>query len=83
MSRSEEILRKPDPTIKRRNIYVATLNKVKSFLKDQIEPVFKSEIVRSIGINYDSLNFALNIIPNVKTNKEGKIHLNKKGGEEV
>jgi len=76
----EEIIRKPDPTIKRKNIHVTTLNKIKSFLNEQLEPVFKSEIVKQLGIDYNSLNLALTMI-DFKTDKEGKIYL--KGGKNI
>jgi len=76
-----QVIRKPNPTMKRKNIHVTTLNKIKSFLKEQLEPVFKSEIVRHTGVDYNSLNLALTMI-NFKTDKEGRIYL-KKGGKNV
>ena len=76
----EEILRKPDPTVKRKNIHVTTLNKIKSFLNEQLEPVFKSEIVKQLSIDYNSLNLALTMI-NFKTDNEGRIYI--KGGKNV
>ena len=69
-----KVIRKPDPTVKRQNIHVTTLNKIKAFLKEQLEPVFKSEIVRQAGIDYNSLNLALTMIE-FKTDKEGRISL--------
>ena len=71
-----KIIRKPDPSM-RRNIQVATLNKIKSFLKEQLEPVFKSEIVKQTGVDYNSLNLALTMIK-FKTDKEGKISIAKR-----
>jgi len=58
---------------KRENINVATLQKVKTFLKKQKLPVFKTDIVK-IGVDYNSLKIALKILK-VKTNKEGKVSL--------
>ena len=55
----KEVIRKPDPAVKRKNIYIVTLNKVKSFLKNQKNPVYKSDIVKRIGIDYNSLVLAL------------------------
>ncbi len=71
-----KVIRKPDPSM-RRNIQVATLNKIKSFLKEQLEPVFKSEIVRSIGVDLNSLNLALTMIK-YKTDAEGRISVIKR-----
>ena len=72
-----KVLVKPDPTMKRKNIHVTTLNKIRSFLSEQIEPVFKSEIVKHLGVDYNSLNIALTMI-NFKTDNEGRISLKKK-----
>ena len=72
----KEVVRKRDPSM-RRNIQVATLNKIKSFLKEQDLPVFKSEIVRNTGVNYNSLNLALTMIK-YKTDAEGKISVTKR-----
>jgi len=74
-----KVMRKPDPS-KRKNIQVVTLKKVEKFLKEQEIPIFKSEIVRLLGVNYNSLNVALEMLP-VKHDKEGKIYLNKRGGQ--
>ncbi len=68
-----KVIRKPDPSV-RKNIYVTTLNKIKAFLKEQIEPVFKSEIVKNLGIDFNSVTLALTMI-NFKTDKEGRISL--------
>jgi len=81
-SKKEEIIRKPDPSMKRKNIQVATLNKIKSFLQEQAQPVFKSEIVKQLGVDYNSLNMALTMI-NFKTDEQGRIYLNKRGGKNV
>lgn len=75
------VIRKRDPS-KRKNIHVTTLNKIKAFLKEQTDPVFKSEIVRHLGIDYNSVNLALTMIE-FKTDEQGRIFLNKKGGKNV
>ena len=59
---------------KRKNIQVLTLNKIKEFLEKQKEPVFKSEIVRQIGVDYDSLNLALGMLK-IKVEKDGRVRL--------
>ena len=76
-----KVMRKPDPSM-RRNIQVATLNKVKSFLKEQELPVYKSEIVRNTGVNYDSLNLALCMLE-IETNNKGQISYKKRGKNEA
>jgi len=76
--KEQKIIRKRDPTIKRKNIQVATLNKIKSFLKEQSQSVYKSELVKKLRIDYNSLNLALTMI-NFKTDSEGKIYLKKRG----
>ena len=64
-------IRKPNPAL-RRTIQITTLNKVKSFLQEQISPIFKSEIVKSTGVDYNSLNLALTMIRH-KVDEFGKI----------
>ena len=59
---------------KRKNINVATLNKVKDFLKKQDHPIFRTEIVKGAGVDFNSLKLALKML-NVRTNKDGKIKL--------
>lgn len=59
---------------KRRNIQVSTLKKVKDFLKDQCDPMFKSNISKSIGVDYDSLNLVLDMLK-IETDQEGRIKL--------
>jgi hypothetical protein len=82
-TQKEKVIRKPDPSIsKRKNINVATLNKIKSFLQEQIEPVFKSEIVKQLSVDYNSLNMALTMIK-YETDDQGRIYLKKKGGKNV
>ena len=77
--KENKVIRKPDPS-KRKNIHVVTLKKVENFLKEQLEPVFKSEIVKQIAVDYNSLNIALEMLP-VIIDKDGRIQLNKKGGK--
>jgi len=71
-----KVIRKPDPS-KRKNIHVVTLKKVENFLKEQTQPVFKSEIVRLLAVDYNSLNIALELLP-IKINKDGAIQLKKR-----
>ena len=72
----DKIIKKPDPSM-RRNIQVATLNKIKAFLKEQVSPVFKAEITRQTGVDYNSLNLALTMMK-FKTDKEGRIFIIKR-----
>lgn len=81
MGNESKVIRKPDPS-KRKNIHVVTFKKVEKFLKEQVSPIFRSEIVRQLGVNYNSLNIALEMLP-IKIDEEGRISLNKKGGENV
>ena len=57
---------------KRRNINVATFKKVEDFLKKQKKPIFRSEIVKQISVDYNSLKIALKML-SIKTDKEGRI----------
>ena len=75
------MIRKPDPS-KRKNIFTTTLKKVETFLKNQELPIFKSEIVRQLGVNYNSLNMALEMLP-IKTDQEGRIQIKKRGKEDL
>lgn len=59
---------------KRQNINVATLKKVEDFLKDQDDPVYKSKISKTIGVDFDSLNLALDML-NVEIYKDGRVKL--------
>ena len=72
----KDVIRKRDPS-RRRNIQVVTLKKVENFLKEQLEPVFLSEIVKQIGVNYDSLKMAIEMLP-IKTDSEGRVELKNK-----
>ena len=47
---------------KRKDINVSTLLKIKEFLLAQHEPIYKSEIVKQIGVDYDSLNYAIDVL---------------------
>ena len=58
----------------RKNINVATLEKVKKFLKAQDKPIFKTDIVRLAGVDYNSVKLALTLL-NIRTNKDGKVKL--------
>lgn len=67
------IMRKPDPS-KRKNIHVITFKKIENFLKKQTEPIFKTDIVRKLRVDYNSLNLALTMIK-YKTDKDGRIFI--------
>ncbi|MEX2016935.1 MAG: hypothetical protein WD876_00480 [Candidatus Pacearchaeota archaeon] len=69
----EQIIRKPNPAL-RKDIHVATLNKIKSFLEEQISPVYKSEIIKNCGVDANSLNLALTMIK-FKTDDKGRIYI--------
>ena len=58
----------------RANINVSTLNKVKDFLKKQTEPIFKSDIVKGAGVDYNSVGLAITMLK-IRTNKDGRIKL--------
>jgi hypothetical protein len=58
-----------------------TLKKVENFLKEQLSPVFRSEIVRQIGVDYNSLKVALEMLP-IKIDNEGRVSLDKKEAED-
>ena len=58
----------------RKNINVATLEKVKQFLKKQDEPVFKTDIMKGANVDYNSVKLALTLL-NIRTNKDGKVKL--------
>jgi hypothetical protein len=72
----EDMIKKINPA-SRKDIHVATLNKVKKFLEEQIVPVFKSEIIKNCGIDANSLNIAL-IMLNAKIEKDGKVSINRR-----
>ena len=59
---------------KRMNINVATLEKVKQFLKEQDEPVFKSDIVKYASVDFHSVGLALTMLP-VRINKDRRVKL--------
>ena len=58
----------------RKNINVATKEKVKKFLKEQTKPVFISAIVKSVGVDCHSVKLALTML-NVRTNKDRRVKL--------
>lgn len=58
----------------RKNINVATLEKVKKFLKEQEEPVFISDIVKAVGVDCHSVKLALTML-NVRINKDRRVKL--------
>lgn len=66
------IFKKPDS--KRKNINVATLKKVEKFLKKQSKPVFRSEIVKKLSVDYDSLKMVLKML-SIKIDREGRVKL--------
>jgi hypothetical protein len=49
--------------VERNSIEVQTLEKIKKFLSKQKVPVYKGFIVKELGVNLDSLNYALKLIP--------------------
>jgi len=59
---------------KRKNIHVATLKKVEDFLKKQKKAVFKSDIVKAIKVDFNSVGVALENLK-VKIDEEGRIKL--------
>ena len=58
----------------RKTIQIATFKKIEDFLKKQNKPIFRTDIVRKLSVDYISLKYALKML-NIKTNKEGKITL--------
>jgi len=58
----------------RKNINVATLDKVRQFLKNQDEPVFISQIVKSVGVDCHSVKLAITML-NIRTNKDRRVKL--------
>jgi len=73
MDTKEDMIKKPNPAI-RKDIHVATLNKIKSFLNEQIAPIYKSEIIRNCGVDANSLNLALTMIK-FNTDEKGRISI--------
>lgn len=59
---------------KRININVATLEKVRQFLKKQDKPVFISDIVKAVGVDCHSVKLAITML-NVRINKDRRIKL--------
>jgi len=58
----------------RKNINVATLEKIKDFLKEQDKPIFISDIVKNVGVDCHSVKLAISML-NVRTNKDRRIKL--------
>jgi len=58
----------------RKNINVATLEKVRQFLKEQDQPVFISTIVKEVGVDYHSVKLAITML-NIRTNKDRRVKL--------
>ena len=58
----------------RKNINVATLEKVKQFLKEQDQPVFISAIVKGVGVDCHSVKLAISML-NIRTNKDRRVKL--------
>jgi len=58
----------------RKNINVATLEKIKDFLKEQDKPIFISDIVKNVGVDCHSVKMAISML-NVRTNKDRRIKL--------
>ena len=76
-----EVIRKRNP-VSRKNIHVLTLKKVKDFLSEQLEPVFLSEIVKQIGVDYNSLKIAVEELK-AKRDEQGRVYLKKSGKKNV
>ena len=60
----------------RKDIQVNTLKRIEKFLNDQKDFIYKTEIVQNIGVDYDSLNFALKMLE-IETDGEGRIKIKK------
>jgi len=61
-------------SIIRKDIKRATLKKIEDFLKKQKKPVYKADIVKKINVDYNSLNFALDML-SIKTDGEGRVKI--------
>lgn len=59
---------------KRKDIQMVTFKKIESFLKEQKDYVFKSDIVKQIKVDYNSLNLALGMMK-IKTDEEGRVKI--------
>ena len=59
---------------KRQDVKMATFKKIEEFLKKQKKPIFKSEIIRELKVDPNSLNFVLDMLK-IKKDREGKICL--------
>jgi hypothetical protein len=58
----------------RKNINVSTFKKVEKFLKEQKKPIYKSHIMKQIGVDYDSLKIALGMLC-IKIDEEGRVSI--------
>jgi len=58
----------------RKNINVATFEKVRRFLKEQDEPVFISDVVKGVGVDCHSVKLAITML-NVRVNKDRRVKL--------
>ena len=59
---------------KRKNINVSTFKKIEDFLKEQSEHVYKSDIVKKIGVDFNSLGVALGMLK-INVDDEGRVKL--------
>ncbi len=59
---------------KRKNIHIATLKKVEDFLKKQKKSVFKSDVVKAINVDFNSVGVALENLK-IKIDEEGRVKL--------
>jgi len=57
----------------RKSINIATLDKIKNFLKNK-EPIYKIHISKKLGIDFYSLKIALDRL-DIKTNEKGQVSL--------
>jgi len=73
MDIKEDRIRKPNPAI-RKDIFMATFKKIKSFLEEQTNPIYKSEIIRHCKVDPNSLNLALTMIK-FKAEIDGRISI--------
>jgi len=72
--------RKPDPTM-RENIYLSTYRKIKDFLEDQNDFIYRTRIQKQLkGIDMLSINLAINKLDEeigIQKDKKGRIKLKK------
>ena len=63
-----------DNSFKRKDIFVETFKKIKRFLGEQTEPIYKSEIVKTLKIDFNSVTIALKDIKH-KVDEKGRIKI--------